>query len=864
MKNEMSQMMRSYLQLKENYKDCIVFYRLGDFYEMFFDDAVLVSRLLDLTLTGRNCGLEERAPMCGVPYHAVDSYLAKLIAMGYKVAVCEQLNTPEETGGKLVDRDVVRVITPGTVIEDTLLEEKKNNYLACIYSGKDECAIAWIDISTGEFAVCEKKGSSIESVEDMLVMLSPAEIICNAPAKAESDKFSEIRLGKLPAFSAYAEDKFRFSEAEKLLNSHFSTVTLDGFGLKDKNASVCACGALMAYIYETQKRCLTHINTVKYVNNNSYMFMDRHTRANLEILQCARDAKRKASLLWVLDKTRTSMGGRLLYRILEQPLRDRAKIQARLDAVEELIEHVKESAALDEILKDVKDIERLTSKLSYDNLISPKDLLALKQSLQAMPPIKKSLGVLSSPLLRTLEANIFPLEDMAQLLEMTIDEKCPATVKDGGFIKSGFSSELDEYRSANKQSATWLSDLEAREREATGIKNLKVGFNKVFGYFIEVNKSSADKVPVRYIRKQTLVNNERYITEELKEIEDKILGSADKAVKLEQEILKEIIAELTGRTAQLQSTARNVAYLDVLLSFAKAAKENNYVKPVISRDLSTTIKEGRHPIVEQLMKKNEFVPNDAYLDCGQDRLMIITGPNMSGKSTYMRQIALITLMAHVGSFVPAKKAEIALADRIFTRIGASDDLSYGQSTFMVEMIEVAEILHNATMNSLVIMDEIGRGTSTLDGLSIAVAVAEDIAKRIRCKTMFSTHYHEMTALEGRVEGVKNYKVTAAENRNTVIFLHKVMRGGTNKSFGIEVSQLAGLPKAVTARAKALSKQLEKSPLKLEEENAEPDLISITENNTLKDRLSAIDMDTITPMQAFATLNELVDSAKKMQ
>ena len=449
------------------------------------------------------------------------------------------------------------------------------------------------------------------------------------------------------------------------------------------------------------------------------------------------------------------------------------------------------------------------------------------------------------------------------MLELSIAEDCPSTIKDGGFIRDGFSAELDEYRRASSESAAWLADIEAREREQTGIKNLKVGFNKVFGYYIEVNKSNSDKIPARYIRKQTLVNNERYITEELKTLEDKVLGSAERAVKLEHEILKEIIGELCMHISQLQSTARNTAYLDVLLSFAKTAKENNYVKPTISKDLSTTIKGGRHPVVELLMKKNEFVPNDAYLDCAQDRMMIITGPNMSGKSTYMRQIALITLMAHLGSYVPAAKADIALADRIFTRIGASDDLSYGQSTFMVEMVEVSEILHNATANSLVIMDEIGRGTSTLDGLSIAAAVAEDIAKRIRCKTLFSTHYHEMTALEGKVEGVKNYKVTAAESKNSVIFLHKVMRGGANKSFGIEVAQLAGLPKAVTTRAKALSKQLEKSPLKLEEEKDEVNLITISENNSLKDKLCSIDMDLMTPMQAFTTLNELVDSAKKM-
>lgn len=864
MKNEMSKMMKSYLALKEQYKDCIVFYRLGDFYEMFFDDAVLVSQLLDLTLTGRNCGLEERAPMCGVPYHAVDTYLAKLIGLGYKVAICEQLNTPEEAGKNLVDRDVVRVVTPGTVIEDNLLEDKKNNYIACIYGSDKTYALAWLDISTGDFFTYESKAGGFGGLEDMLTMLSPAEIICNEPIYSESKSYASLRLGKLPKFENYKESSFRYPVAYETLTDHFNVVSLDGFGLSDKKGSVCACGALMAYIYETQKRSLTHIANIRYVNNDAYLFMDANTRANLEILQCARDSKRKASLLWVLDDTRTNMGGRMLHRLLEQPLRNRDAIRGRLDAVDELIARTKESVQIDDQLKNIKDIERLTSKLSYDNMMSPRDLLAICQSLKAVPYIKEALSAYNSKVLTEINGNIFPLKEIADLLESTIKEDAPVTVKDGDFIKNGFSPELDECRSARTEGKKWLAKIEAQERELTGIKTLKVGFNKVFGYYIEVAKGSIDKVPqLRYVRKQTLSTGERYITEELKVIEDKLLGSAERAIAIEQSILKEIVSELVKCTAQFQSTARNIAYLDALLSFAKVSKRNNYVKPVISNDNTTTITDGRHPVVEMLMKKNEYVPNDTYLDCSQDRLMVITGPNMSGKSTYMRQVALITLMAHIGCFVPARKASIAIADRIFTRIGASDDVSYGQSTFMVEMIEVATILNNATANSLVILDEIGRGTSTLDGLSIAAAVAEDIAKRIRCKTLFSTHYHELTDLEGKIEGVKNYKVTAAENKNTVIFLHKVMRGGTNKSFGIEVAQLAGLPKAVTARAKVLAKQLEKSPLKLNDDDKnEVNLITISENNTFKDKLSCIDMDTLTPMQAFMTLNELVDEAKK--
>ncbi len=857
-----SLMMRSYLELKEKYKDCIVFYRLGDFYEMFFDDAVLASELLDLTLTGRNCGLEERAPMCGVPYHAADTYIAKLIGMGHKVAVCEQLNTPKDTGGKMVDRDVVRVITPGTVIEDSLLEEKKNNYIACCHGDNERYALAWLDISTGEFSVYEDKATKLDGMDDMLVNISPAEIICDEYVYGISCGFSSVKAGRMPKFSKYFEGEFTLSRASETLKKHFGVATLSAFELEGKNYAISACGALIAYVNETQKRSLSHINSISYRQNNNYLNMDSNTRTNLELLQNARDSKRKASLLWVLDSTRTNMGARNLRRWIEQPLRNKKRIQERLDSVEELISKTSERNTLLQLLKSVKDIERLASRLSYGT-ISPRDLLSIGESLKNIPALKNILDTMSAEYLRRINGNIFELSDICLLISDTIDEKAPVTVKDGGIIKEGFSSDLDSYRNAGRESTQWLTRLEAQERELTGIKNLKISYNKVFGYYIEVAKGSVGKVPsMRYIRKQTLTTGERYITEELKQIEDKVLGSTEKALELELKIFDDVKKEVSAFIPELQSTSRNIAALDTLLSFAVVALENGYCKPIISDDLSTSIIGGRHPVVEKLLKRNDFVPNDCSLDCSQERMMIITGPNMAGKSTYMRQIALITLMAHIGCYVPAKSARIAIADRIFTRIGASDDLSYGQSTFMVEMIEVATILQRATISSLVVLDEIGRGTSTFDGLSIAGAVVEDIAKRIKCKTLFSTHYHELTELEGRIEGVRNYKVTAAESKNSVIFLHKIMRGGTNKSFGIEVAGLAGIPKSVITRAKEISKQLENSPLSLDDSSDADSLIAICDNNTFRDKLKAIDIDTLSPIQAFSILHELVDSAKR--
>lgn len=858
----LSPMMKYYLSVKEKYKDAILLFRLGDFYEMFFEDAKTASEVLDLTLTGRDCGLEQRAPMCGVPYHAVDGYISKLIANGYKVAICEQLTSPEESKGML-ERDVVRVITPGTVIEDDILDDKKNNYLVSIAVFRNTFALAWADVSTGEFNTLDKELSDFSSIEDALITVTPAEIICNADALALTRDISEMRLSKLPKFQNYNEWSFEYSNAEKALKEQFCVSSLEKFEIKDKKACVMAAGALCTYLKETQKRALSHISGLRYIRNEKYMVMDATARRNLEITQNARDGSSKATLLKVMDKTRTSMGARNLRRWLEQPLRDEKEINDRLNAVEELISSSKVRSNLDVSLGLVKDLERLCTKLVYGNP-SPRDFIAIKQSLEVIPAIKETLSQCNNPLLASLHENMFELESEYNMLSDMLDDNPPAMTKDGGFIRKGYSEELDAYRSANSDGKSWLAKLENDEKEATGIKNLKVGYNKVFGYYIEVSKGNVDKVPFRYVRKQTLTTGERYITEELKEIEDKILGAVEKSIKLELMLFEQIKLQMLKVIPMLQSTARAVAVCDTLLSFAKLSAANNYCKPVINDDIEViSIKDGRHPVVEALMKADEFVPNDTELDCYQNRTMIVTGPNMAGKSTYMRQVALITFMAHVGCFVPAKSAQIAITDRIFTRIGASDDLAYGQSTFMVEMVEVATILQNATMRSLLILDEIGRGTSTFDGLSIAKAVLEDVTSRIRCKTLFSTHYHELTELEGTLEGAVNYKIVAAEKDKGIIFLHKIMRGGTNKSFGIEVAKLAGLPQKVITRARAVSKELEADAHKSKVSKAEnrvPDMVDMMEENAIIEELKSLDVNNMSPIQALNVLGELVKKA----
>ncbi len=857
----LSEMMKYYLSLKENYKDALVFFRLGDFYEMFFDDAKIASKELDLTLTGRNCGLEERAPMCGVPYHAAEGYIAKLVQKGYKVAICEQLTQPEQ--GKLVERDVVRVVTPGTVIEDNILDDKKNNYLACIFANEKSYAMAWIDVSTGEFNTIQSDYGEFSSIEDTLSTFSPTEIICNDYAYECSKDLSSIRIGRLPKFQKYYDWAFEYNSAYAMLLKQFGITTLAKFEIDDKKFAIRAAGALINYVNETQKRTLAHISSISYVKNNKYLIMDNNCRRNLEICENTRDSSKKATLLWVLDKTRTNMGARCLRRWLEQPLRDSSMINSRLDSVEEFVENTKMRSNLFEALCNIRDVERLTSKIAFGSPM-PRDLLALGASLSNLPQVKEILGYAKTPLLNKIYDNIFLLEDIADKLARAISDNPPLTIKDGGYIRDGYDKELDELRNAESMGKQWLAELESQEKESTGIKNLKVGYNKVFGYYIEVSKTNVDKVPYRYQRKQTLTTGERFITQELKEIEDKLVGSKDKALEIEARIFEELKLDLIKVIPQLQSTSRSIAYCDSLLSLATIAISNNYVKPTINDKIEgIDIKNGRHPVVEALLKNNEFVPNDTQLDCCQNRTMIITGPNMSGKSTYMRQVALITLMAHVGSFVPAQSATISITDRIFTRIGASDDLAYGQSTFMVEMVEVATILQNATFRSLLILDEIGRGTSTFDGMSIARAVMEDVNNRIRCKTLFSTHYHELTEMENALEGVKNYKVLASEMEKGVVFLHKITKGGTNKSFGIEVARYAGIPQAVIKRAKEISKLLESNPLTTQKKDFEENnLFDISKDNELKNELSNIDIENLTPMQALAKLEMLVEIAKR--
>lgn len=862
----LSPMMKFYLTLKEKYTDAILFFRLGDFYEMFFEDAVTASKELDLTLTGRDCGLEERAPMCGVPYHAVDGYISKLISKGYKVAICEQLSDPATSKG-MVERDVVRVITPGTIVEENILEEKANNYLVCLNVSKTEYAIAWIDISTGEFNTLQTSWNNISQIEDMLVTLSPREIIANSYGSDIFKDSPSIRMGKIAKVSSYFDWVFNYDTAYKLLTNQLNISTLAKFEFEDKKLAVGACGAIVNYLNETQKRALPHINNIKYIQNNKFLILDANTRRSLELCESNRDGSRKATLLWVLDKTCTNMGARNIRRWIEQPLRDCTTINQRLDSVQELVNNGKIRKNLTQCLSNIKDIERLASRLAYGNT-NPRDFVTIKQSLSSLPDVKALLQNTTSELLQGCNAGIYELQDVQQLIDNAIDDNPPALVKDGGYIKQGYSAELDSYRNAKTQGRAWLTELEATEREQTGIKTLKIGYNKVFGYYIEVSKGAVDKVPFRYQRKQTLTTGERYITQELKEIEDKLLGATEKAIALESKIFEELKLQILKEVPKLLSTARSISIVDTLLSFAEVSVSGNYVKPVVSDKIDNiNIVDGRHPVVERLSSKGDFVPNDTLLDNNQNRAMIITGPNMAGKSTYMRQVALISIMAHIGCFVPAKSAQISVLDRIFTRIGASDDLAYGQSTFMVEMVEVATILQNATIKSLLVLDEIGRGTSTFDGLAIARAVMEDVAKRVRCKTMFSTHYHELTELEGVVEGVQNYKILATERDKGVVFLHKIVKGGTNKSFGIEVAKLAGLPKSVVARAKEISKTLEKNPLTTQQEF---DLPLIEQAEKIDDSLAQkvvkelqnINVDSLSPLQAIVKLGELVDIVKE--
>lgn len=865
MKNELSPAMKAYLQMKEKYKDCILMYRMGDFYEMFFDDAIMVSKELDLILTGKACGLEKKAPMCGIPHHAAQTYVAKLIANGHKVAICEQLNQPGK-GIKLLDRDVVRVVTPGTVIDDEMLEGQKNNYLLSVYKSEDKIGVSYVDISTGEFEAAELGDRPEQEMCDIIARILPSEIIGNEEAERFYNNLPIMKLGNVNKLKTYYEWAFTKSRADDNLVKQFGENYQSVFDIKGKTTIICSAGALFEYLTETQKRALSNINKIKLVRNSNFMTIDLNTRRNLELVDTNRERKKYGSILWVLDKTKTSMGARYLRKMIDEPLQNAKEINARLDAVEEFVKKIILRDRLSEILGNVYDIERLTGKIAYGN-VTPKDLISLKNSLNNLPELRNELSGVNSKLLIECREDLLDVSDVTNLIERAIDEEAPALMKDGGYIKHGFNKELDEYKDAKKLGKEWIDKLQTKEAEETGIKNLKISFNKVFGYFIEVNRSQIDKVPLRYQRKQTVANNERYITEDLKVIEDKILGSEEKALQLESEIFVQIKGILTKYIQSFQTIATAVAKLDALLSLAVVAVKNNYVKPVIGNNVKQLkIIDGRHPVVEQFMSKGEFVANDTLLDESENKIMIITGPNMAGKSTYMRQVAIISLLAHMGSFVPAKEAEIPIIDRIFTRVGASDDLAFGQSTFMVEMSEVAQILANATDKSLIVLDEIGRGTSTFDGLSIAWAVVEYLSKNFKAKTLFATHYHELTELEGVLEGVKNYKIAVKEIDDNVVFLRKIVRGGANKSFGIEVARLAGVPKDVLDRAKEISKNLEKVNQKLDLNIFKENKNKAEENTKLAMSILAslkdIDITRVSPMHAFDLLNDFVKKARE--
>ena len=863
--NKLSPMMRAYLQTKENYKDTILFYRLGDFYEMFYEDAIEVSRLLDLTLTEKACGLPEKAPMCGVPYHAADTYIAKLLEAGQKVAICEQVGDPESKSGVMV-REVVRVVTPGTITEGDLLEDKRNNYLLSVYKAGDQIGAGYCDITTGEFQVVPFVREPEAELSDLLVRVQPSEVIGNSEAKAFYESLPILRSGSMPKFTTYYDWAYTKNRANENLMKQFGENYANVYELNNRPELVIAAGALIEYLNETQKRNLGNINKIIVMRNNRYLTIDMNTRRNLELVDTIRDRKRYGSLLWLFDKTKTSMGGRKLRKYFDEPLQDSKEINARLDAVDEFVKKIIMRDSLAETLVKVGDIERLSGRIAYGN-VNPKDLLALKESLFAVPKLKEALSGVSSKKLIECREGLLDFGEISKFLDSAISPEASALMKEGGYIRQGFNSELDELRSAKNDGKKWIEKLEAKERELTGIKNLRIISNRVFGYFIEVNRSQADNVPLRYERRQTVANNERYVTEELREIEGKIFGSEEKALKLESMLFIEIKQYLQGFVKSFQEVAGAIAELDALLSLANCAVKYNYTKPVINNNIKhIKIVDGRHPVVERFAGQDAFIANDTYLNETTDRTMVITGPNMAGKSTYMRQVAIITFLAHIGSFVPARSAEISITDRIFTRVGASDDLIFGQSTFMVEMSEVATILANATQRSLIVLDEIGRGTSTFDGLSIAWAVVEYVSQKFRAKTLFATHYHELTELEGVLEGVKNYKISVKEIDERVVFLRKIVRGGANKSFGIEVARLAGVPTEVLDRAKEISENLE-------EVNSELDLNIFKErkpkaenNSKLGNEILAvlrdIDMNRVSPMSAFDTLGDLVAKAKK--
>ena len=875
MSNELTPMMKQYMQTKEEYKDCILFYRLGDFYEMFFDDALTASKELEITLTGKNCGLEERAPMCGIPYHAVDSYLNRLVSKGYKVAICEQVEDPKTAKG-IVKREVIRVVTPGTNLDTQGLDETKNNYIMCIVYMADRYGLSVADVTTGEYLVTELDSQT--KLMDELYKFMPSEIVCN-----EAFYMSGLDLDDLKNrlhMAIYSLEAWYFDDAlcRETLQEHFKVASLEGIGLSDYECGMIASGALLKYLEETQKNSLSHMSRLTRYATGNYMVLDSATRRNLELVETLREKQKRGSLLWVLDKTKTAMGARTLRKYVEQPLIDKKSIVKRLDAVAELKDNAICREEIREYLNPVYDLERLVGKITYQSA-NPRDLIAFQSSLSILPSVKCILKDMESDLLKEIYEELDPLEELCDLVGRAIQEEPPLAMKEGGIIKDGYNEEVDRLRKAKSEGKNWLADLETREREKTGIKNLRIRYNKVFGYYLEVTNSFKDLVPDYYTRKQTLANAERYIIPELKELEDTILGAEDKLCALEYELYCEVRNTIAAELTRIQRTAKAVAKLDVIASLALVAERNNYVRPKINEKGVIDIRDGRHPVVEKMIPNDMFIANDTYLDDKKQRISIITGPNMAGKSTYMRQAALIVLMAQLGSFVPASSANIGLVDRIFTRVGASDDLASGQSTFMVEMNEVANILRNATSKSLLILDEIGRGTSTFDGLSIAWAVVEYISnsKLLGAKTLFATHYHELTELEGKISNVNNYCIAVKEKGDDIVFLRKIVKGGADKSYGIQVAKLAGVPDPVINRAKEIVEELVTADItgkvkdiavqgsetkkKTQKKLDEVDLTQFSLFDTVKDddvlnELKELDISHMTPMDAMNKLYQL--------
>ena len=875
MSNELTPMMKQYMQTKEEYKDCILFYRLGDFYEMFFDDALTASKELEITLTGKNCGLEERAPMCGIPYHAVDSYLNRLVSKGYKVAICEQVEDPKTAKG-IVKREVIRVVTPGTNLDTQGLDETKNNYIMCIVYTADRYGLSVADVTTGEYLVTELDSQT--KLMDELYKFMPSEIVCN-----EAFYMSGLDLDDLKNrlhMAIYSLEAWYFDDAlcRETLQEHFKVASLEGIGLSDYECGMIASGALLKYLEETQKNSLSHMSRLTRYATGNYMVLDSATRRNLELVETLREKQKRGSLLWVLDKTKTAMGARTLRKYVEQPLIDKKSIVKRLDAVAELKDNAICREEIREYLNPVYDLERLVGKITYQSA-NPRDLIAFQSSLSMLPSVKCILKDMESDLLKEIYEELDPLEELCDLVGRAIQEEPPLAMKEGGIIKDGYNEEVDRLRKAKSEGKNWLADLETKEREKTGIKNLRIRYNKVFGYYLEVTNSFKDLVPDYYTRKQTLANAERYIIPELKELEDTILGAEDKLCALEYELYCEVRNTIAAELTRIQRTAKAVAKLDVIASLALVAERNNYVRPKINEKGVIDIRDGRHPVVEKMIPNDMFIANDTYLDDKKQRISIITGPNMAGKSTYMRQAALIVLMAQLGSFVPASSANIGLVDRIFTRVGASDDLASGQSTFMVEMNEVANILRNATSKSLLILDEIGRGTSTFDGLSIAWAVVEYISnsKLLGAKTLFATHYHELTELEGKISNVNNYCIAVKEKGDDIVFLRKIVKGGADKSYGIQVAKLAGVPDPVINRAKEIVEELVTADItgkvkdiavqgsetkkKTQKKLDEVDLTQFSLFDTVKDddvlnELKELDISHMTPMDAMNKLYQL--------